>query len=157
MSSQKLKKMYSLLPYPGENNHENFFIKGVYPYIKDCDFENILEAGCGTGAVLSDIVKMYPESNVIAIDFTEKSLKKAKEKFNDNTKVNFKLLDLISNKMKDIGQFDFIHCQGVLHHLDDPEKGLKNLFDCLKPDGKLYLWVYLKKGRQEISDIKELM
>ena len=79
------------------------------------------------------------------------------EKFTDNSKVHFELVDLMSDKMKQIGKFDFIHCQGVLHHLDDPEKGLKNLVDCLKHDGKIYLWVYLEKGRQEISDIKELM
>lgn len=157
MSSKELNKMYSILSYPGNNNHDDFFPKGVYPYIKDYKINSILEAGCGTGAMLYDIARIYPNADILAIDFTENSIQKAIDKLKSHTNVRFRMVDLMSTDMETIGKFDFIHCQGVLHHLDAPEKGLQNLINCLNTDGKLYLWVYLAKGREEISDIKELM
>ena len=35
--------------------------------------------------------------------------------------------------------FDFVLCQGVLHHLKDDEKALKEIFRVLKPGGKAYI------------------
>ena len=77
----KLKSLYSKFSYPGENNHNNFFIKGVYPYLKTYKINSILEAGCGTGTVLLDIYKCFSNSIIVGIDFTETSLKEAKNKF----------------------------------------------------------------------------
>ena len=39
-------------------------------------------------------------------------------------------------------RFDLIISWGVIHHLSDSVKGLKNLGECLKKDGLMYIWVY---------------
>ncbi len=35
--------------------------------------------------------------------------------------------------------------------------GINNLVSVLKNDGLIYIWVYFKTGRREISDVKEIM
>ncbi len=40
--------------------------------------------------------------------------------------------------------FDFVFCEGVLHHTVDPEKCFSNLVSLLKPGGMIYVVVYGK-------------
>ena len=49
------------------------------------------------------------------------------------------------------GQFDFINCVGVLHHLPDPVAGLNALASKLAPGGIMHVFVYSELGRWEIS------
>jgi hypothetical protein len=64
------------------------------------------------------------------------------------------LLDLDSSA---IGKFDYINCSGVLHHLEDPSKGLTTLKSLLKPHGCIGVMVYAKYGRTAIYQVQELM
>ena len=43
-----------------------------------------------------------------------------------------------------LGKFDLIECSGVLHHLADPEAGLKILSQSLNDRGGLDLMVYAR-------------
>jgi SAM-dependent methyltransferase len=43
--------------------------------------------------------------------------------------------------------FDHIVCTGVLHHLPDPDAGLRSLRDVLAPSGAMHLMVYAPYGR----------
>ena len=43
--------------------------------------------------------------------------------------------------------FDYVVCTGVLHHLSDPDKGLRALHDVLEPDGAMHVMVYAPYGR----------
>src|SRR5262249_28018715 len=54
------------------------------------------------------------------------------------------LLDLPTLRL---GQFDYIDCCGVLHHLPDPAAGLAILAAALKDDGGIGLMVYGALGR----------
>jgi hypothetical protein len=51
--------------------------------------------------------------------------------------------------------FDQIVCTGVLHHLEDPDAGLRALRDVLKPDGAMQLMVYAPYGRTGIYMLQE--
>jgi SAM-dependent methyltransferase len=52
-------------------------------------------------------------------------------------------------------EFDLIVCTGVLHHLADPDAGLRALRSVLKPDGAIYLMVYAPYGRTGISMLQD--
>ena len=51
----------------------------------------------------------------------------------------------------DVGQlssaFDLILCTGVLHHLPNPDAGLKALADVLEPSGSMGIMLYGKAAR----------
>lgn len=49
------------------------------------------------------------------------------------------------------GQFDFINCVGVLHHLPDPIRGIQTLALKLAPGGLMHIFVYAELGRWEIQ------
>jgi hypothetical protein len=48
-----------------------------------------------------------------------------------------------------------IVCTGVLHHLADPDAGLRALASVLKPEGAMYLMVYAPYGRTGVHMIQE--
>jgi len=50
------------------------------------------------------------------------------------------------NEFSEIGKFDIILCMGVLHHLSNPIKGLKNIKNVLEKDGIIFLYLYGKLG-----------
>ena len=62
------------------------------------------------------------------------------------------LLDL-----DDEGPFDYINSVGVLHHLDQPESGLRSLAGRLAPDGLLHLFLYADAGRWEIHRTQQAL
>ena len=43
--------------------------------------------------------------------------------------------------------FDFVYSVGVLHHLPDPERGVRSLVPLVKPGGSMFVWLYSKKRR----------
>jgi SAM-dependent methyltransferase len=62
------------------------------------------------------------------------------------------LLDLPDSRL---GPFDYIDCCGVLHHLPDPDIGLRSLRDVLAPQGAMHLIIYAAYGRAGIYMMQE--
>ena len=122
------------------------------PYRADL---NILVAGCGTWQA-AKYALCRPQARVIGIDVSATSLEHT-----DQLKRKYALANLgtahVSIECVDTlaQRFDLIVCTGVLHHLVDPEAGLRALRSVLKPDGVLYLMVYAPYGRTGISMLQE--
>lgn len=57
----------------------------------------------------------------------------------------------------DIGEFDYINCSGVLHHLESPVAGLMALRSVLREGGCMGLMVYGAIGRTAIYQMQELL
>lgn len=51
--------------------------------------------------------------------------------------------------------FDYINCTGVLHHLADPLKGLRDLSAVLKPQGAMAIMVYGLYGRMPNEHLRQ--
>ena len=64
------------------------------------------------------------------------------------------LLDLPGSGL---GPFDYIDCCGVLHHLPDPEAGVRALLSVLAPGGGMGLMVYAPHGRTGIYMIQDAL
>jgi SAM-dependent methyltransferase len=43
--------------------------------------------------------------------------------------------------------FDFVYSVGVLHHLPDPERGVRSLVPLVKANGSMFVWLYSKSRR----------
>ncbi len=116
---------------------------------------SILVAGCGTSQAAKYALR-WPEARVTGIDVSETSIyhtQQLKQKYNlDNLQVG----QLPIERMGELGKaFDHIVCTGVLHHLPDPDAGLKALREVLKPDGAMHLMVYARYGRTGIYMMQE--
>ena len=64
------------------------------------------------------------------------------------------LLDLPSMP---IGQFDYIDCTGVLHHLPDPAAGMRALASVLAPEGGMGVMLYGEYGRSGVYPLQEML
>jgi SAM-dependent methyltransferase len=53
-----------------------------------------------------------------------------------------------------LGKFDFIYCQEVLHHTQDPENAFRNVASLLEPGGEMAIYVYKRKApvREYVDD-----
>jgi SAM-dependent methyltransferase len=116
---------------------------------------SILVAGCGTSQAAKHALR-WPKAQVTGIDFSATSLRcteELKQKYNLH---NLQLHQLPVEQAAELGtDFDQIVCTGVLHHLPDPDAGLRALRDLLKPDGALNLMVYAPYGRTGIYMLQE--
>jgi len=64
------------------------------------------------------------------------------------------LLDLPS---QGYDPFDYIDSCGVLHHLDDPDAGLRALVSVLAPQGGIGLMLYGAYGRRGVYDVQAIL
>src|SRR5499426_3798124 len=124
----------------------------VRPYKEDL---SILVAGCGTSQAAKHALR-WPAAQVIGIDFSATSVRSTEElkrKYNLN---NLQVRQLPIERVSDLKlSFDQIICTGVLHHLADPDAGLRALRGVLKPDGAMHLMVYAPYGRAGIYMLQE--
>ncbi len=114
----------------------------------------ILDAGCGTGVSTDYLCHLNPGASVLGVDISDGALAVARERCDRSgaaeqvsslRQEQRSLLDL-----KGEGPFDYINSVGVLHHLDQPEAGLRALANHLAPTGLLHLFLYADAGRWEI-------
>ncbi len=167
--NQAVAKLYNTYPFPpdplsddeppGYNwrwswNSAYSFCTGYKPDRQDI---RILDAGCGTGSGTDYLIHLNPEAEIVAIDLSEKALEVAKERCQRSGVIakHSKTVEFHNLKLEDAtqlsGEFDFINCVGVLHHLPEPIKGIQALASKLAPGGILHIFVYAELGRWEIS------
>jgi SAM-dependent methyltransferase len=95
---------------------------------------------------------MEPEARVTAIDLSETSLRHTRDLQQKHDIRNLQLQRLAIERVGELGQtFDQIVCTGVLHHLSDPDVGLRALRDVLARDGAMHIMVYAPYGRAGIT------
>ena len=154
--TKKVTDFYKEKPFPnykendtkesiGRKGDKNFLasqFKNFIGYKK-----NILEVGCGTGQ-LSIYFSIGSNNKVVALDPTIDSLMLAKDFSDKNniSNINFINADIFDDVLKE-NVFDFIWCNGVLHHTKDPYGAFKILIKSLKNQGYILIGLYNKFGR----------
>jgi SAM-dependent methyltransferase len=119
------------------------------------DDRRILVAGCGTRQAAHYAVR-WPNARVVGIDFSEASIafeEALKQKHGlHNLEVRHLPVERVSTLKED---FELVVCTGVLHHLADPDEGLRALRAVLAPNGAMHLMVYAPYGRAGIYMLQE--
>lgn len=127
-----------------EDYHEPQFRDWIAP-LAPADFagKSVIEGGCGKGRH-TRAMAAWGARSVTAFDLSDAiALAAANTAADDRVRcVRANLLDL---PVADAGA-DLAVCVGVLHHLEHPEAGLRELWRALKPGGTLCLWVYGREG-----------
>ena len=125
------------------------------------DGARCLVAGGGTGDAVMFLGEQLHGTNteIVYVDLSQASLNIAREraKARGLTNITWHQRSLLELQKMDIGKFDFIDCCGVLHHLEDPVKGLNVLKSVLSDDGAINIMVYGQYGRTAIYQMQELM
>lgn len=102
----------------------------------------ILDAGCGNGRIIDLFLKFCSnQTQILGIDI---NIEIPTKRFKNVKNVEILFQDL-STKNKNLGLFDLIYCQEVLHHTINPRKSFQNLVALLAPHGEIAVYVYKKK------------
>jgi SAM-dependent methyltransferase len=111
----------------------------------------ILDAGCGNGRVTA-LLHNYAHKNasLTGIDLTAADV--AKDNLKHLERIQIFEKDLLTD-LSDLGKFDFIYCQEVLHHTSNPKAAFLNLTKNLEINGEIAIYVYkLKAPIREFAD-----
>ncbi len=119
------------------------------------DDRRILVAGCGT-AQAAKVALRWPRSQVVGIDVSGTSIQQTERLKRRHCIENLNLQQLPVERATELASsFDHVICTGVLHHLPDPDRGLKALHDVLAPGGAMHLMVYAPHGRAGVYLLQE--
>ncbi|MGA7570489.1 MAG: class I SAM-dependent methyltransferase [Candidatus Aquilonibacter sp.] len=119
------------------------------------DNRSVLVAGCGTVQAAHYAVR-WPNARVVGIDVSAISVEFTQTLKRDHALQNLEVYQLPVERATELGQtFDHVVCTGVLHHLADPDAGLRALHDVLARDGALHLMVYAPYGRAGVYMLQD--
>jgi SAM-dependent methyltransferase len=167
-AAETVQNFYDRYPYPRPvGNLEKYGLRWQDPQMRRADYHlfwparpydedhSILVAGCGTSQAAKHAMR-WPKARVIGIDFSAASVRYTEELKKKNNLNNLQIRQLPIERVSELEMnFNLIVCTGVLHHLPDPDAGLKALRGVLKPDGAMHLMVYAPYGRTGIYMLQE--
>ncbi|MDA7428056.1 class I SAM-dependent methyltransferase [Primorskyibacter aestuariivivens] len=168
-----VKQQYEAFPYPerdpedertrlitGSPSHpvemDHYLFGGARDWSQPL---RVLVAGGGTGDGLIQLghyLKLTGKPHEITyVDLSEASraVAEARARVRGLTEISFHTGSLLD--AAEYGQFDYIDCCGVLHHLPDPDAGFRALRAALAPGGGLGFMVYAPYGRSGVYPLQE--
>jgi SAM-dependent methyltransferase len=172
-----VRQQYELLPYPARDPRDEAqrLIEGSPSHLLELnhylfagarDFSRgfrALVAGGGTGDALIMLAQHLKDrgcpAEIVYLDLSIASRRIAEERarVRDLRNIGFITGSLLDLPSLGLGQFDYIDCCGVLHHLPDPAAGLAALAQVLAPDGGMGVMVYGALGRTGVYPVQAML
>jgi SAM-dependent methyltransferase len=115
------------------------------------------DIACGTGLMMLDYAREFPEASFTGYDISEASVGLVNKTLDAEgvTNARAQVQDIMA--LGASSQFDYILSWGTVHHLPDPARGVEILCRALKPGGVLRLGVYGYYGNWERHVQQELV
>lgn len=138
-----VKQQYEALPYPPRNpeDEKNRLLRTVGDSLSElnhCCFKGqrnfnqdfrCLVAGGGTGDSVINLAEQLRETSaeIVYLDMSaaSRSIAEQRAAVRGLNNITWLTESLLSIPDLGIGQFDYINCSGVLHHLSDPQEGAR--------------------------------
>jgi len=166
--NEEVRDFYERMPYPAPltnlDAHRDLYKNPdrrraefhlIWPAKQPRGDQEILIAGCGTSQAARYALR-EPDARITAIDVSDASLRHTRDLQRKYDLGNLALHQLPIERVREMGRsFDLVVCTGVLHHLPDPDYGLRALRDVLRPSGAIRLMVYARYGRTGIYMMQE--
>lgn len=109
-----------------------------------------LEAGPGPGYVTSLIAQRFNPASITGLECSTDMIKVATEylkEIKSETKTGFVTGTVEDTEIiQSLGKFDLIYTTYSMHHWNDVQKGINNLYDALDKDGVLFIFDYFRNG-----------
>ena len=173
----EVRAQYEALPYPPRDPRDEAIrlITGTPSHVLEINHYlfsgrlnfarpfRALVAGGGTGDACIMLAQQLADrrcpGEVVYLDISTASRQicEARAKARGLRNINFLTGSLLGLPSMPIGQFDYIDCTGVLHHLPDPAAGMRALASVLNPDGGMGVMLYGEYGRSGVYPLQELL
>ncbi|WP_420643976.1 methyltransferase domain-containing protein [Candidatus Leptofilum sp.] len=153
--TEEMKAFYEENPFPSYDNLDSKGSlrtkaeKGIFARLLDDQIPHgskVLEVGCGTGQ-LSNFLGMKWGRTVFGADLCLNSLRLG-QGFREKNQIDnaFLQMNLFKPAFKE-GSFDFVICNGVLHHTSDPFQGYRSISRLVKKGGFILIGLYHMHSR----------
>jgi SAM-dependent methyltransferase len=171
----EVKTQYEQLPYPPVNPQDEH-TRLQRTWLEDLPMMNhycyrgrqrfgggfrVLVAGGGTGDATIFLAEQLRGSGaeIVHLDLSQASIAIAQERARIRKLDNIHWVQdsLLNLPTLGLGGFDYINCVGVLHHLADPDAGLRALSSALKDGGAIALMLYGAIGRTGVYHMQRLL
>ena len=172
-----VRAQYEALPYPPRDPRDEAIrlITGTPSHILEINHYlfagrlklirpfRALIAGGGTGDACIMLAQQMADrrcpGEVVYLDISTASRQicEARAKARGLRNINFVTASLLDLPSMPIGQFDYIDCTGVLHHLPDPAAGMRALASVLAPEGGMGVMLYGEYGRSGVYPLQEML
>ncbi len=107
--------------------------------------EKILDISSGTGILAEKLLERYPDIELVLNDPSDGMLAIAKDRLKKNDEVQF-----TRNNAEEISfekdTFDRVICLNSFHFYEDQEKVVQNIYDFLKPRGRVNMLDWNRQG-----------
>jgi SAM-dependent methyltransferase len=132
-------------------NSQKEWFKSLYGFENEIEFKEfladklvILDAGCGLGYKSAWMAELAPHAIVIGMDYSESALVAAK-RYNYLSNLYFVQGDIANTNLKS-GAINFVLCDQVIMHTENPEETFKHLTSITTNGGTFACYVYAKKA-----------
>lgn len=162
--NEKVRQQFEKGPYPRialeqtpKNNYNVMFIHNIvtpyylkYQKVIETEGKLILDAGCGSGYKALALAEANPGSKIIGIDFSEESIKLARQRLEYHGIKNAEFYAISIEELPKLGlEFDYINCDDVLYLLSDIVGGLQSMKAVLKPEGIIRANLHSRLQREQ--------
>ncbi len=174
---ETVRAQYEALPYPPRDPRDEAIrlITGTPSHVLEINHYlfsgrlnftrpfRALIAGGGTGDACIMLAQQLADrrcpGEVVYLDLSTASRQicEARAKARGLRNIQFVTGSLLELPQMNIGQFDYIDCTGVLHHLPEPDVGMRALASVLQPDGGIGVMLYGEYGRSGVYPLQEML
>ncbi|TGZ48683.1 putative methyltransferase [Temnothorax longispinosus] len=137
----------------------------ILPIIKEFS-ENLkdvrgkcMDIGCGPGDITKDFLlpNLGSDAQIIGTDISESMIKYANKTFNDEKRLHFEVLDIQTKNLpeKYISEFNNIFSFHTLHWCNDIRQAFRNMYQMLRPNGTILLYIIASSDMFEVYKILE--
>ena len=116
--------------YDDKHNFVAEYGKGLLEFIPKNKNQSILDLGCGTGKLTSQLIDFA--GTVIGVDSSENMIERAKKQYSN---IKFMVCDALNLPFEK--QFDVVFSNAVFHWISNHNALLKQIHKVLKPNGLL--------------------
>jgi len=171
----QVRDQYEALPYPPREPAEEksrlvrtwldeLAMINHYCFAGKQSFRNgfrVLVAGGGTGDSTIFLAEQLrrTDAEVVHLDISRAAIEVAQRRAEVRGLRNISWINdsLLALPELGLGKFDYINCLGVLHHLEDPDAGLRALRAACADSGALGIMVYAQHGRTGVYQMQEAL
>jgi ubiquinone/menaquinone biosynthesis C-methylase UbiE len=125
----------------------------IIKFLKSKKFGKILDIGCGSGYILHEIRKHFPNSDLYGVDLESKSIDLAKKITNEKYQV------ANAEKLSEYFEKEFFDCvisTDVMEHIENYKENISEVYKILKPGGIFYVYTPSINGILSKSKMADL-
>lgn len=170
--TEDVQVQYETFPYPHRNpaDETSRLITGSPSLPQEMDHNlwggqrnwakplRILIAGGGTGDGLIQLCQILTskgrpyQATYVDLSSAARTIAEERARIRGLSNIEFVTGSLLN--AADFGEFDYIDCCGVLHHLPNPQAGFQALASALAPKGGMGIMVYAPHGRSGVYPLQ---